>query len=177
MTRKTSSDRLIISLVMIPVAIVLFFVGGSLIARLTKPLECIFDGNYDGDTIHATCSGLRVEIAKVKIRLYCIDAPELKQEPWGRKSRDYLERVIPRQFNFRSSGKDRYERVLGEIIDPTDGSILNLRMVENGMAAVYRRYCNDSQYLKAEAKAKTQGKGIWEVPGLHRAPWKYRKLN
>jgi len=45
---------------------------------------------YDGDTL--TVSNL--DNQKVKIRLYGIDAPELKKQPYGRASRDYLQRLI-----------------------------------------------------------------------------------
>lgn len=41
----------------------------------------------DGDTITVNCSG-----QQDRVRLYCIDAPEMKQSPWGQRSRDSCDR-------------------------------------------------------------------------------------
>ncbi len=58
-------------------------------------------------------------------------------------------------------------------IDPASGQALNLTLVEAGQAAVYRRYCADPRYLRAEASAA--GLGIWSTPGDHQRPWEWRR--
>ncbi|WP_328988102.1 thermonuclease family protein [Thiorhodovibrio winogradskyi] len=120
--------------------------------------------------MRATCNGL-----KLKVRLYCIDTPEIQQPPWGTESRDYLRRITSRVVSLRIHDTDRYGRKVAEVIDPTTGTVLNRAMVEAGQAAVYRRYCPDPSYRQAEANAKAAGLGIWAVPGDHQRPWDWRK--
>ncbi|NBC47153.1 MAG: thermonuclease family protein [Gammaproteobacteria bacterium] len=125
---------------------------------------------HDGDTLRATCSGI-----EIKVRLHCIDAPEIAQRPWGTESRDHLRRITPRVVSLRIHDTDRYERKVAEVIDPATGEVINLDMVKAGQAAVYRRYCNDPTYRQAETGAKAPGLGIWSVPGDHQRPWDWRK--
>jgi hypothetical protein len=47
---------------------------------------------HDRDTLRVTCAG-----EALKIRLYCIDPPEMAQHPWGQESRDHLRRVALRE--------------------------------------------------------------------------------
>jgi len=42
---------------------------------------------------------------------------------------------------------------------------LNLRMVAEGWAAVYRQYCKDSDFTRREGEARAAGRGIWAAPG------------
>ena len=51
---------------------------------------CTVSSVHDGDTIRAECNA-----EKLKVRLYCIDAPEMGQKPWGRESRDTLRELLP----------------------------------------------------------------------------------
>jgi len=126
---------------------------------------------YDGDTLRAECSGG----LKVKVRFYCIDTPEMQQKPWGTESRDYLRRIAPKVVTLQVHDTDRYGRQVAEVIDPATGEALNLAMVKAGQAAVYRRYCSDPRYSRAEAAAKAAGLGIWAKPGDHQRPWAWRK--
>ena len=52
--------------------------------------HCKVSSVYDGDTLRAECDG-----EKLKVRLYCIDTPEMAQKPWGTESRDYLRSLLP----------------------------------------------------------------------------------
>ena len=122
---------------------------------------------YDGDTMTVNCAG-----QEERVRLYCIDTPEMGQEPWGRQSRDYLRRITPRQVEIVTHDRDRYGRLVGEVL--SGGRSLNLAMVEAGQAAVYNRYCSDARYPPAERQAKAARLGIWAEPGLHQRPWEWR---
>ncbi|MEA3642432.1 MAG: thermonuclease family protein [Lamprobacter sp.] len=124
---------------------------------------------HPGSTLSATCSGL-----KLKVRLYCIDTPEMQQRPWGTESGDYLRRITPRVVSLRIHDTDRYGRKVAEVIDPTSGTVLNRAMVEAGQAAVYQRYCPDPSDRQAEAGAKAARIGIWSQPGDHQRPRDWR---
>ncbi|MGV6815785.1 MAG: thermonuclease family protein [Thiotrichales bacterium] len=126
---------------------------------------------HDGDTIRAECGG-----DSVKVRLYCIDTPELAQRPWGQEPRDALRQLAPRgaAFTLRQYDTERYGRIVGELI--RDGLNLNQELVRTGQAAVYPKYCPQtrSDYYEAERKARRDELGIWSKPGKQQEPWMYR---
>ena len=137
-----------------------------------KTTACTVNSIYDGDTMRLTCNG-----KKMKVRLYCIDAPEMKQRPWGKESRDYLRAITPKQVRVVEHGKDRYGRIIGEVWTNDGDEVqenLNLAMVWAGRAAVYGRYCGKRSYFEAQKQVKRLGSGIWEKPGLHQMPWEFR---
>lgn len=113
----------------------------------------------------------------MKIRFYCIDTPEMQQKPWGIRSRDHLRDLIANAgtISIREITKDRYQRTVAELINERGDSI-NLRMVEDGMSAVYGKYCPVAGFKTAEAVAKSLYRGLWSQPGLHQTPWKWREL-
>ncbi len=132
-------------------------------------IECAVTSIYDGDTITVQCPN---QAEKTKVRFYCIDTPEMKQEPWGKESRDYLRSIIGKTVQLVEINKDRYGRTVGEVY--SGGVNLNLAQVESGNAAVYDAYCKKPEYKVAERKAKQAKKGIWATEGLHQTPWKWR---
>jgi micrococcal nuclease len=118
----------------------------------------------DGDTFRATgTTGQRVTI-----RLACIDAPELKQSPYGNKARDYLRQLIPVGQSVQASvvDTDKYGRKVAIITAGGENVNVNLKLVRAGHAAVYREYlgnCSDikQELLSAEATAKSAGLEFW----------------
>lgn len=139
---------------------------GESISR-EKRLSCAVRNIYDGDTMTVFCDG-----QEEKIRLHCIDAPEMGQQPWGRRSRDHLRRITPEQVEVRAIERDRYGRLVGEVL--AGGRSLNLAMVDAGEAVVYDRYCSDGRYPTAERQARSAGQGVWGQPGLQQRPWAWR---
>jgi len=129
--------------------------------------SCTVERIYDGDTITAVCNGQRE-----RVRLYCIDAPEMDQEPWGRLSRDHLRRITPRHITIATHDRDRYGRVIGELFNGERS--LNLALVEAGEAVVYPQYCSERRYVQAERMARQAGQGVWAHPGLQQRPWDWR---
>jgi hypothetical protein len=120
---------------------------------------------HDGDTI-TVLQGKQ----QVKVRLFGIDAPELKQ-PYGKKSKQFLANLIAGQIvEVDENGKDRYKRTIGTIY--LDGTDINAQMVANGYAWAYRKF--SKKYTAQESKAKKQDLGLWRdkepIP-----PWEWRK--
>jgi endonuclease YncB( thermonuclease family) len=124
---------------------------------------------YDGDTLVVLHHRERT-----KIRLYCVDAPEMDQTPWGPRARRELEDLVPEgsQVEVRAKTRDIYGRTVAEIY--LEGDLINLELVRRGAMAVFPRYCQDEKYFQAEAKARGQHLGIWKQKGLHQRPWKWR---
>ena len=123
---------------------------------------------YDGDTMTVQCQG-----KETKVRLYCIDAPEMGQTPWGKQSRDHLRSIAGNTVKLVSIDKDRYGRVVGEVYR---GEVnLNLAQVTAGQVAVYDAYCKKPEYFQEEQRATRAKLGIWSAAGIHQTPWEWRK--
>jgi len=102
---------------------------------------------YDGDTITVDVDlGFGVWLLKQKIRLYGIDAPEIRGEgkALGIKTRDWLraqlwsgKKIELRTYKGTSGGdeKGKYGRWLAEVF--CDGKNLNEEMLELGLAKRY----------------------------------------
>ena len=107
------------------------------------------------------------------IRLYGIDAPELKQTcgnwPAGELAQEALaSMLIGHQVICESKGQDRYGRTLA--VCKVDGFDLGAEMIRSGMAWAFTRYSVD--YLSQEIEAKTAGRGVhWHDC---EAAWDYR---
>lgn len=135
----------------------------------TTPRLCDLSRITDGDTVRLKCGD-----AYVNVRLYCIDAPEMAQRPWGTGARRALERLTPREVQLRPITIDRFGRTVGAIHDPVANVSLGIELVRGGHVAVYPKYCSDPLYLEAEALAKAAHLGIWSQDGDQQTPWEFR---
>ena len=134
----------------------------------------------DGDTI---------KIKKNKIRLFGIDAPEMKQickktwlsisffslskdYPCGEVSTNKLKIKINNKFIIcKSNNKDRYDRFIAECYK--DKSNINKWMVRNGYAVAYKSY--SKKFVAQENLAKKEKLGLWS--GTFKMPWEWRRKN
>ncbi len=128
----------------------------------------------DGDTLRVRQLG-----QVTTIRLGCVDAPERAQSPWGQQSTSRLKQLLPPDtaVQVRKITRDRYSRTVAELY--VGKQSVNLQMVQEGQAVVYRQYfsgcaATKDQYLQAEAQAKKQRLGFWnqKSPVM---PWDYRQ--
>ncbi|WP_334191162.1 thermonuclease family protein (plasmid) [Synechococcus elongatus PCC 11801] len=126
----------------------------------------------DGDTIRVLLNG-----KEERVRLACIDAPEMRQTPFGVASRDRLRQLTPvgSTVRLRTLTRDRYGRIVAEVFH--QGKNVNLQLVREGQAVVYRQYlqgCDRNAYLPAELEAKQRRSGFWqqEEPMM---PWDFRR--
>lgn len=120
---------------------------------------------HDGDTIT-----ILQDKQQIKVRLFGIDAPELKQ-PYGKKSKQFLANLIAGEVvEVDENGKDRYKRTIGTFY--LNDKDINAQMVENGYAWAYRNF--SKKYTPQESKAKSQKLGLWRdkepIP-----PWEWRR--
>ena len=88
---------------------------------------------------------------------------------------DLTDREV-RGLTIRTITTDRYGRTVGEIYRNSDS--VNLKMVQQGQAVVYRRYldgCSETsdQFLEAEQRAKSSNLNFWSQPNV--MPWDYRR--
>ncbi|MFM7514247.1 MAG: thermonuclease family protein [Cyanobium sp.] len=126
----------------------------------------------DGDTIR-----VRMSEKPITVRLACIDAPETAQRPYGQNARLYLQQRLPVGSAVQLDEKttDRYGRLVAEVFN---GININLALVEDGQAFVYRQYlsgCDAKEYLDAEYRASRRRYGIWQGEGGITRPWDFRR--
>ncbi|NDG75340.1 MAG: thermonuclease family protein [Synechococcaceae bacterium WB8_1B_136] len=126
----------------------------------------------DGDTLR-----VRQGARTATVRLACIDAPELAQEPYGQQARRYLQQRLPigAPVTLEIKATDRYGRLVAEVIGEIN---IGLALVEDGQAFAYRQYlsqCDARAYLDAEFRASRHRFGIWQLPGGITRPWAFRR--
>ncbi|HET9843623.1 MAG TPA: thermonuclease family protein [Gammaproteobacteria bacterium] len=123
----------------------------------------------DGDTLK-----ILVNDKPEKIRLLYIDAPELGQ-PYGKKAKQALsDKIYFKYVQIKREGRDQFGRTLGIIY--VDQENINLSMIEDGHAWVYRYYKADPLFLVAEKAARFHKRGLWSLPKEQRQPpWVWRK--
>lgn len=114
---------------------------------------------HDGDSIKVR----RSDKTLVTIRLYGVDAPELKQ-PFGARAKKRLAALAARQaLDIEPVDTDRYGRTVA-LVRLKDGTLLNEVMVADGLAWVYGQYCDRdicSRLHELEAQARSDGRGLW----------------
>lgn len=129
----------------------------------------------DGDSIIVKIHG-----RKEKVRLIGIDAPELKQKPWGSEARRHLKGLITGasiRVETDIVKRDKYGRLLAYIW-AAGGRFINLEMIKDGYAVLYTISPNvkyENKLRDAQTEAREKKIGIWSADGLKEAPRKYRK--
>ena len=98
---------------------------------------------YDGDT----CTAIDGE----KIRLACIDTPELKGKNANKipaeEARDFLNQLVAnKKVSIKRITKDRYGRTVAEIYK--DGTNIQELIVNKGYGKIYKRYSYQCEWAK-----------------------------
>jgi endonuclease YncB( thermonuclease family) len=140
--------------------------------------EVIPGSIHDGDTLRVRSSKGEV----IKVRSACADAPELNQQPMGKKSRDYLQWLVNRGGNkvkVQAITVDRYGRTVAQLWN--NYGLIQSQMVVAGMAYGYDQYKKDCPNWPAiestQAQAQEAKLGVWRLPDGGQRPWDYRKSN
>ncbi len=131
----------------------------------------------DGDTLTVAARGR----GAVKVRLYGIDAPEVrhKETPgqrYGREARQALKALtFRRSVQVKVVDVDTHGRAVGIVYEA--GVNINLAMIREGWAWAYRRYLGGpyaSEFVGAEREARAKRLGLWQeynpLP-----PWEFRR--
>lgn len=126
----------------------------------------------DGDTLEVK----RANGEQLKLRLYGIDCPELKQA-YGKDAQKFTAgKVLQVKVQVQSLETDQYGRIVA-IVRYGD-KCLNEELVKSGYAWFYKRYCKNGAFcgnLQAlELQARASLAGLWRdknaVP-----PWEFRR--
>lgn len=128
---------------------------------------------HDGDSLTVR----RSDKTLVTLRLYGIDAPELKQA-YGIHAKQLLSSLAGRQrLLVEPLDTDRYGRTVALVRLP-DGTLLNEALVVEGLAWVYDAYCHADlcpRLRELEQQARRERRGLWAEPDpLRPAEWRRR---
>lgn len=102
----------------------------------------------DGDTFKVEIKG-----NESVVRIACINAPEMSDNPWGSISKDALTGTLKIGSTVRllEHDTDRYGRTVAEVYK-RKGKNIGLRLVKKGFAEVYDKYayqCDEKKLKKA----------------------------
>lgn len=122
---------------------------------------------HDGDTL-TTCQGR-------KVRLFGVDAPELKQ-PFGRDARDFVIRLTQnREVRLDCVGKSFKRSVCRSAVYTGSGWLdLSTELVGWGYGFDSPKH-SKGRYSGAEAFAQKMKRGVWVDPAGGIRPWDWRK--
>lgn len=146
-------------------------------AKKPKAIAESFEGRVisveDGDTF----SVRRPDQTVVTVSILAIDAPEFKQESFKKSKKALSDLILNKNVNVNASIKDTPDHFIGSVF--VDGQDVGLLQLEKGMAWQYQQFAIDQnakvrkQYTDAQAKAQSEGAGIWDdkkpIP-----PWVFR---
>ncbi|XZN93268.1 MAG: thermonuclease family protein [Microcoleus sp.] len=140
--------------------------------------------------VQRTVSGQTIEIVRTadkialleQVRLIGIEAPDLKQQPWGEAAKNQLEKLIGGKqvlLELDVEEKDRFDRFLAYLWE--DGVLVNERLVKEGYALATVRSPNkkyQQRLVNAQEWARLMGKGIWNPKQpLRQTPGEFRQQN
>lgn len=132
-------------------------------------------------------SGQTLEItaqqqATVRVRLVGIDAPDLRQQPWGQVAKERLAAMIKGKLillEFDVQKQDQSGRRLAYVWQ--DGELLNEKLVAQGYVLAVPRDPNhkyDQRFSRAQETARLMGQGIWNPDQPMRlTPTEFRSHN
>jgi micrococcal nuclease len=132
--------------------------------------------DFEGKVV-GVIDGATIEVLKggkgVRIRLNGIDCPERTQD-YGTKAKQYVSALIF-QHNVKVKVKelDRYGRTIADIY-LTDGTWLNKKLIDEGLAWHYKQYSSNKELSNGELKARRDRRSLWQVKNPV-APWEFRK--
>ncbi len=143
------------------------------VVKGTRLENVVVDYVKDGDSFTAFYAGRKIEV-----RLFGIDSPE-KDQPYAKESRLAAVKLLGNSKVYLVvKDRDRYQRVVAEVFLKNQGVSVNLQLVEQGAAWVYRKYSDAPWFISAEERARKSRVGLWSLPESERIePWTWRKNN
>jgi endonuclease YncB( thermonuclease family) len=124
----------------------------------------------DGDSLQVQLSS-----GPMEVRLHAVDTPEYNQ-PGGREAARALGQRLPRgtAVFIEPVEQDRYARMVAVVYLGDEN--VNLWLVAQGHAWVYRQYTSERDYCVLEDEARTARRGLWSRPAPDWvAPWDWRR--
>ena len=133
-----------------------------------RKFEVNFSLAIDGDTLF-------VGKGYPRIRLFGIDAPEVSQKH-GTESCDALRKLIKGEvLIIKPVDKDKYGRIVAQVVRQRDGLDINGAMVADGFALAETSF--SKAYKNYERKARRTKSGLWAKGGISSPKYFRQKQN
>ncbi|MEC8678468.1 MAG: thermonuclease family protein [Candidatus Margulisiibacteriota bacterium] len=149
---------------------ILFLVIVAIQAYAITP-NAIVTRVIDGDTIVVKTN----QSQKQKVRLWGIDAPEMRQKSGSKSGRFLTTLLTDQRVYIDVVSTDKHGRLVANVYD-SNGVYINEEMIRIGLAWVYANFVNDSKpnWYELQANAQKKRIGLWRyrnpIP-----PWEYRQ--
>lgn len=145
-------------------ALLLAMVAVGIVSAQVRDLVGVaFDANIvsivDGDTVDVLLAGQR---RRLRIRLEGIDAPERGEPFSANATRSTRVLLFGRRARIEGRDVDRYGRLVARI--SVQGNDASLELIKVGLACHYTQFSFDALLARAEAEARSAGRGFW-APG------------
>lgn len=112
----------------------------------------------DGDTIKMVNQQNKTPY---KVRIAHIDAPEIDQK-FGLEAKKFLlDRIYNRDIIIKYYKKDKYGRIISDVLYNRKKNNIGKEILENGLAWVWH-YSNNKKYKLIELNAKKNKIGLWK---------------
>lgn len=161
MTNTLIASTFSLTLLLASTPVVAISKGQASSASIAQSLNGRVVSVGDGDTLRVA-TGEKT----ITVRLACVDAAETAQAPFGKAATERLRQLLPvnQQVTLRVADTDRYGRSVAKVYK--DNLSINLALVQEGQAVVYRQYLNAcpelrERLLKAETSARGRKIGFW----------------
>ncbi|WP_066426160.1 thermonuclease family protein [Anabaena sp. 4-3] len=119
-----------------------------------------------------------------QVRLIGLDAPDLRQYPWGEESKELLTKLVgdftqPVRLELDMAAQDKMGRTLAYLWK--DNQLLNEQVIKQGYALFVERSPNhkyDQRLERAQQWARIMGIGIWNPDKpMRQTPAEFRRFN
>lgn len=163
------------------ILIIIFFINPTCLNAFIAGTPVVVTNVHDGDTVSIRIKSLfGIALSTEKVRLIGIDAPEIKQEPWGRRAKKHLKKLINESdgsvyLEYDLDRRDKYGRILAYLWDKK-GRMINEKMIEDGYAMVFTIPPNIKyvkRFTNAQQRARQNKSGMWGKGG---SPLKFNEL-
>lgn len=142
----------------------------------TDPSLAVVEAVIDGDTID-----VRIDGRHERVRLIGVDTPEVAHaafggrpanaaECFGEEARAFTEAIVPPGTEVRLLRdvvpRDDYGRLLAYVHLATDGRLVNLELVEAGMAqplTIEPNTTHTAEFVEAARRAEAAATGLWSA--------------
>jgi endonuclease YncB( thermonuclease family) len=164
----------------IAILLILLFIASSAYPSIAdiRTVEGFVQKTSDGDTMTL----ITRDRTKLRVRLYGIDAPEVRHEkkagqPFGEEANSALaEKVMRKEVAITTQDRDQYKRVVGII--RIGNRNINEEMVREGWAWAYREFLRGpyvSEFINAEREERERKLGLWQQFNPQ-SPWEFRAV-